>query len=62
MNILITGASKGIGFSTAKMLADKGHQVVGLARTKPNNFPGAFYTIDLGCETARVTLFNELAT
>ena len=62
MNILITGASKGIGFATAKMLADQGHQVVGLARTKPNNFPGAFHTIDLGCETARIALFNELAS
>ena len=61
MNILITGASKGIGLATSKMLADQGHQVVGLARTEPDDFPGIFHTIDLGDEIARRTLFKELA-
>jgi len=62
MKILITGASKGIGLATSRMLADQGHQVVGLARTEPNDFPGIFHTIDLGDETARETLFKELVT
>ena len=61
MNILITGASKGIGLATSRMLADQGHQVVGLARTGPDDFPGVFHTIDLGDEAARGTLFKELA-
>ena len=62
MNILITGASKGIGLATARLLADQGQQIVGLARTKPNDFPGTFHTIDLGDDTARGKLFHELAT
>ena len=30
--ILLTGASSGIGFDTAKMLASQGHKVYGAAR------------------------------
>lgn len=61
LNVLITGASKGIGLATSKMLADQGHAVVGLARTQPDDFPGIFHAIDLGDEAARGSLFNELA-
>ena len=61
MNILITGASKGIGLATSKMLAEQGHAVVGLARTQPDDFPGVFHTIDLRDEAAREELFNQLA-
>ena len=60
LNVLITGASKGIGLATSKMLADQGHAVVGLARTQPDDFPGVFHAIDLGDEAARVSLFKEL--
>ena len=61
MKILITGASKGIGLATSRMLAEQGHDVVGLARTEPDNFPGLFRKIDLSDEAARKTLFAELA-
>ena len=61
LNVLITGASKGIGLATSKMLADQGHAVVGLARTQPDDFPGVFHAIDLGDEAARGSLFKELA-
>ena len=61
MKILITGASKGIGLATSRMLAEQGHDVVGLARTEPDDFPGLFRKIDLSDEAARKTLFAELA-
>ncbi len=61
MKILITGASKGIGFATAKMLAGDGHEVVGLARTAPEDFPGQFHCVDLMDEPARTKLITELA-
>ncbi|MGD1803857.1 SDR family oxidoreductase [Dapis sp. BLCC M126] len=45
---LITGASRGIGFSTAEYLAKQGHLVIGLARHIPEKpFPGQFVTVDL---------------
>ncbi|MGK7920746.1 MAG: SDR family oxidoreductase [Trichodesmium sp.] len=45
---LITGASRGIGFSTAEYLAKQGHLVIGLARHVPQKpFPGEFVTVDL---------------
>jgi len=45
--ILVTGASKGIGLALSHMLAAGGQQVVGLARTRPENFPGDFWSCDL---------------
>ncbi len=33
-NIIITGASRGIGYETAKLFADQGHQVVALSRNE----------------------------
>lgn len=34
MNILVTGASRGIGYATVKKLAAEGHAVIGTARSK----------------------------
>ena len=61
MKILITGASKGIGLATSKMLSEQGHFVVGLARTQPDDFPGSFHPVDLSDESVRKELFDELA-
>lgn len=36
MNILLTGISKGLGLSTAKILLSQGHTVFGLSRSKTN--------------------------
>lgn len=48
-NILITGASRGIGESIAYYFADKGFNVVGTARSefkfKKNNFKGTLIPI-----------------
>lgn len=52
--VLVTGASRGIGFATATMLAERGYRVVGMARTRPAApFPGEFHAADLGDAAAR---------
>lgn len=46
--VVITGASKGIGLATSHRLAGAGYQVIGIARSKPqDHFPGEFFTCDL---------------
>ena len=46
--VVITGASKGIGWATSQRLAHAGYDVIGLARAKPEvGFPGDFLTCDL---------------
>ena len=44
--VLITGASKGIGRAVADRVAAAGDLPVGLARTRPDDFPGKFYQVD----------------
>ncbi|MFW5864384.1 MAG: SDR family oxidoreductase [bacterium] len=58
---LITGASKGIGYSTAQALAKAGHLVLGVARTAPDDFPGEFVTQDLSDRAGTAKVFQELA-
>ncbi len=55
---LITGASKGIGYALAQKLNAEGHTVIGLARTKPAQFPGVFYEVDLA-DNARTQAIAE---
>ncbi|MCC2596408.1 SDR family oxidoreductase [Pusillimonas sp. MFBS29] len=46
--VLITGATKGIGWAISQRLADQGCHVVGLARnTQEIDFPGYLYSCDL---------------
>jgi NAD(P)-dependent dehydrogenase (short-subunit alcohol dehydrogenase family) len=50
--VLITGASKGIGRAVADRVAQAGNIPVGLARTRPDTFPGQFYEVDLADRAA----------
>lgn len=40
---IITGASKGIGLALSKQLAGAGHQVIGIARSKPGDWTGHLF-------------------
>ena len=44
--IIITGANKGIGLATAKLISNK-YKVIGVARKNILDFPGEFYECDL---------------
>lgn len=59
---VITGASKGIGLATANRLKVTGHQVIGLARHKPEHpFPGEFIEVDLANAEATATVAEDIA-
>lgn len=57
---VVTGASKGIGRASSDRLAKSGFHVVGIARSKPTNFPGDFFTCDLGNEEETQHLIAKL--
>lgn len=60
---VITGASKGIGFATAKRLDLMEHQVIGLARRAPEKpFPGEFIEVDLSDRTATEKVAHNIAS
>ncbi|MBX4958245.1 SDR family oxidoreductase [Rhizobium lentis] len=58
---LVTGASKGIGRALSHRLAAAGHQVVGIARGKDPDFPGALVSLDLNDTQASEEALRELA-
>jgi 3-oxoacyl-[acyl-carrier protein] reductase len=60
--IVITGASKGIGFAAAEALSVRGWSVIGVARTEPATFPGTFITVDLSDPQATELLGESLAS
>lgn len=57
---LVTGVSRGIGTAIAQDLARRGHRVVGLARTRPEAFDGAFYPVDLADPAATAAALEAI--
>lgn len=58
--VLITGASKGIGRAVADRVAASGRIPVGLARTRPSDFPGEFYEVDLADRVATADVLEQI--
>jgi 3-oxoacyl-[acyl-carrier protein] reductase len=58
--MVITGASKGIGRAAADALTEHGWAVIGVARTKPAEFPGKFIEADLADRSRTESLANDL--
>ena len=60
-SIVITGASRGIGLAVAAHMAKQGHEVIGIARSEPKDFPGRFYAADLSDARAAKAALREIA-
>lgn len=55
---LVTGASRGIGWSISQRLAERGHHVIGIARTVNNKFPGELVVGDFSLSSIREILLG----
>ena len=59
--IVVTGASKGIGLAAVDAQVDDGWSVIGVARTSPRHFPGAFIETDLADRGQTQAVADHLA-
>ncbi|HSJ37385.1 MAG TPA: SDR family NAD(P)-dependent oxidoreductase [Planococcus sp. (in: firmicutes)] len=58
---IITGASKGIGLALSKVLAEGGHEVFGIARSVPEEWPGTkLFPFDLLDSSSIPDLVKEI--
>jgi 3-oxoacyl-[acyl-carrier protein] reductase len=57
---LVTGASRGIGRAIAQDLMKRGHQVIGMARSRPEGFEGTFVAVDLADRGATSAALAEV--
>ncbi len=60
--ILITGASSGIGLSTAEYLAGKGHRVFGASRSQPQNVTFEWICMDVTSEESVKSAVQKILT
>ena len=58
--VLITGANRGIGLATAKLLKKRKYKVIGVARKKIRNFPGKFFECDLTNQISIKKLIKQI--
>ena len=58
--VLITGANRGIGLATCKLLRKRKYNIIGVARSKIKNFPGKFIECDLSNENEIELLIKKL--
>ncbi len=59
--ILITGVSRGIGAAIAATQKNQGITVIGMARTKPDDFDGPFFSVDLADAVATAQALAEIS-
>lgn len=59
--IVVTGASKGIGYAAAQALSAQGWNVIGVARHAPEAFAGEFFSLDLSDKGATQAFAERLA-
>lgn len=57
--VLITGATKGIGRATSVYLYNQDWQVIGIARSYIDDFPGELFLCDLADENQTASFITE---
>ncbi len=59
--ILITAATKGIGLASTQMLIAQGYEVVGVARSQQETFPGKLYLYNLESKSDASSILKQIS-
>jgi len=59
---IVTGVSRGIGLAIARYLLSEGHEVVGMARSRPDIDGISFYEADLSDPTVTASVLAEVVS